>query len=75
MTTIRARIAAALATALIFTACGEHAANVTAPDDASYNGGYTFGGGNRSDTTTTTASSGGGAVVNSGGGYTFGGGN
>lgn len=76
MKALRARIAAALAIALVLTACGEHSASVTAPDDASYDGGYTFGGGNRSDTTstTTTASSGEGAVVNSGG-YTFGGGN
>lgn len=77
MKNLRARIFAVFATVLLVTAaCGEQTPTVTAPDDASYDGGYTFGGGNRSDTTTaTTASSGGGAVANSGGGYTFGGGN
>lgn len=76
MTTFRARIFAAFTTALVLAACGDQSAHVTAPDNASYDGGYTFGGGNRSDTTTTTttATSGEGAGVSSGG-YTFGGGN
>lgn len=76
MTTFRARIFAAITTALVLAACGDQTANVTAPDNANYDGGYTFGGGNRSDTTTTTttATSGEGAAESSGG-YTFGGGN
>lgn len=77
MITFRARIVAVITTALVFAACGEQTASVTAPDNARYDSGHTFGGGNRSDsttTTTTTASSGEGAAVNSGG-FTFGGGN
>lgn len=76
MKTARASIAAAIVIAALAVAgCGEQAGTITAPDAASYSGGYTFGGGNRSDTTTTTtASSGEGAAANSGG-YTFGGGN
>jgi ABC-type glycerol-3-phosphate transport system substrate-binding protein len=78
MITFRTRIVAVTATALVLAACGEQSASVTAPDNARYDGGFTFGGGNRSDstsTTTTTASSGEGAVVNAAGGFTFGGGN
>lgn len=76
MNASRARIIGAVTMALVLAACGEQSASVTAPDNASYDGGHTFGGGNRSDsTTTTTAPQGGGTVVNSGGGYTFGGGN
>jgi ABC-type glycerol-3-phosphate transport system substrate-binding protein len=77
MKSFRARVIATVATAFLVAACGEQSASVTAPDNASYDGGHTFGGGNRSDsttTTTTTAPSGEGAVVNSGG-HTFGGGN
>jgi hypothetical protein len=75
MITFRTRIVAAgIATALVVAACSQ-TASMTAPDDARYDGGFTFGGGNRSDsTTTTTATSGEGAVVNAGG-HTFGGGN
>ena len=75
MKSFRARVVAAVTTVFLVTACGEQSASVTAPDNASYDGGHTFGGGNRSDsTTTTTTPSGEGAVVNSGG-HTFGGGN
>jgi ABC-type glycerol-3-phosphate transport system substrate-binding protein len=74
MTTFRARFYAAITAAVLLAACGD-GATVTAPDQALFDGGHTFGGGNRSDTTTTTtASSGEGAVANSGG-HTFGGGN
>jgi hypothetical protein len=76
MTTFRARLAVVLMVALTVAACSENTSSVTAPEQALYDGGHTFGGGNRSDTTTTTttATSGEGAVVN-GGGHTFGGGN
>lgn len=75
MKSLRACVVAAVTTAFLVAACGERSASVTAPDNASYEGGHTFGGGNRSDsTTTTTTSSSEGAVANSGG-HTFGGGN
>jgi hypothetical protein len=74
MITARGRIVAALTTALVFAACGQ-TTSVTAPDNARFDGGHTFGGGNKSDSVaTTTTASGEGAVVNSGG-HTFGGGN
>lgn len=79
MKTIQARIAVAITTVLVFAACGESPATLTAPETPpSFDGGgLTFGGGNRSDTTTTTtttATQGGDAAVE-GGGLTFGGGN
>lgn len=76
MITCRTRIVAVIATTLVIAACGQ-TASVTAPDDARFDGGFTFGGGNRSDSTTTTttatSSSEGAAVIS--GGFTFGGGN
>lgn len=76
MITLRARTAVVLIIAASVAACGENTQSVTAPEQALYDGGHTFGGGNKSDTstTTTTAASGEGAVVD-GGGHTFGGGN
>ena len=75
MKSFRARTIAAVTTVFVLAACGEQSASVTAPDNASYDGGHTFGGGNRSDTTTTTTTSRGGDAVVNGGGFTFGGGN
>jgi hypothetical protein len=68
-----ARIAVAAISALVLVACGP-SASMTAPDNARYDGGHTFGGGNKSDSIMTTTAPGGGAVGNSGG-HTFGGGN
>lgn len=56
MNAARASIAAAVLAAFL-AGCGDQAPTVTAPDAASLNGGYTFGGGNRSDTTATTTAS------------------
>ncbi len=75
MQAFRTRFAAVLLCTAPLAACdGQEATSATAPGDASYNGGHTFGGGNRSDTTTTTTTSAGGVIVNEGG-FTFGGGN
>ena len=75
MKSFRARTIAAVTMVLVLGACGEQSPSVTAPENASYDGGHTFGGGNRSDSTTTTATSSGGDVAVNGGGFTFGGGN
>jgi hypothetical protein len=75
MTRFRARIAPAIIAVLLVAGCGEQSPSVTAPENASYDGGFTFGGGNRSaDTTTTTTTSSGEGAVDSGG-HTFGSGN
>ena len=74
MITVRARIVAALTTALVFAACGQ-TTSVTAPD-ARFDGGPTFGGGNvMSDSTTTTTTTLGEGTAVDRGGFTFGGGN
>jgi hypothetical protein len=73
MITLRARIVVAATVALVCAACGQ-TSSVTAPDNARFDGGHTFGGGNKSDSVATTTTTSGGAVVNAGG-HTFGGGN
>ena len=73
----RISLVAACAAAVVLAACGAENASITAPPDASYDSGFTFGGGNRSDTTTTTTAakpSVEGLAAGSGG-STFGGGN
>jgi hypothetical protein len=77
MTTFQIRFGTLCVAAVLLTACGEQSRSVTAPENPTYNGGFTFGGGNRSadsTSTPTTASSGEGAAVDSTG-QTLGSGN
>lgn len=71
----RARFAVPVLFTLLLAACGHGPTTITAPQDASYDGGHTFGGGNRSDTTMTTTTAAGGSVVAGEGEFKIGGGN